>query len=66
MVTFDEDDGTAGNVVLTAMIAPTVSNTVAPTRLTHYSLSRYLAEVAGVAPLGDAATSTSLAAAFQP
>jgi acid phosphatase len=64
VVTFDEDDRTAGNVVLTTVVAPSVSHLVVSTPLTHYSLSRYLAEVAGVAPLGEAATSASLASAF--
>ena len=64
VVTFDEDDRTAGNVVLTTVIAPSVSHTVVSTPLTHYSLTRFLAEVAGVAPLGEAAKSTSLASAF--
>lgn len=64
VVTFDEDDRTADNVVLTTVIAPTVSHAVVSVPLTHYSLSRCLAEVAGVAPLGEAAASTSLAAAF--
>lgn len=64
VVTFDEDDGTAGNVVLTTVIAPSLSHTVVSTPLTHYSLTRFLAELAGVAPLGEAATSASLASAF--
>ena len=64
VVTFDEDDRTAGNVVLTAVIAPSVSHTVVSAPLTHYSLTRFLAEVAGVAPPGEAATSASLGSAF--
>jgi acid phosphatase len=64
VVTFDEDDHTAGNVVLTTVMAPSVSRTVVPEPMTHYSLSRYLADVAGVAPLGEAATSVSLGATF--
>lgn len=64
VVTFDEDDHTAGNVVLTTVIAPSVSGTLVSEPLTHYSLSRYLADVAAVAPPGEAATSASLGAAF--
>lgn len=64
VVTFDEDDRTAGNTVLTTVIAPTVSSERATTPLNHYSISRYLAEVAGVQPLGAAVESPSLAAAF--
>ncbi len=64
MVTFDEDDRTADNVVLTTVIAPTISQIVAGAPLTHYSLSRYLADLGGVAPLGEAATAASFPAAF--
>jgi hypothetical protein len=44
VVTFDEDDRTAANAVLTMVIAPTMSRIVASVPLTHYSLSRHLAE----------------------
>jgi phosphatidylinositol-3-phosphatase len=64
VVTFDEDDRTADNVVLTTVIAPTVSHVVAETPLTHYSLSRYLAELGGVTPLGEAANAQSLRTPF--
>ena len=64
VVTFDEDDRTADNVVLTSVIAPTVSQIVAGAPLTHYSLSRYLADLGGVAPLGEAAAAASFPAAF--
>ena len=64
VVTFDEDDHTADNVVLTTVIAPTVSQVVAGSPLTHYSLSRYLAELGGTAALGEAATAASLRTAF--
>jgi acid phosphatase len=64
VVTFDEDDHTADNLVLAAVIAPTVSHVVAGAPLTHYSLSRYLAELGGASPLGDAATAASLSTAF--
>jgi acid phosphatase len=64
IVTFDEDDGTADNVVLTTVIAPMISHVVTAAPLTHYSLSRFLAELGGVSPLGDAATASSLGTAF--
>jgi acid phosphatase len=64
IVTFDEDDYTADNVVLTVVIAPMVSHVVIGAPLTHYSLSRYLAELGGAAPLGKAATAASLGTAF--
>jgi len=60
VLTFDEDDRTADNVVLTTVIAPMVPQVVAEAPLTHYSLSRYLAELGGASPLEDAATAASL------
>ncbi len=64
VVTFDEDDISGPNTVLTTVIAPTIAqvNTAAP--LTHYSLSRYLSELSGSTPLGDAAPAPSLRPAF--
>ncbi len=64
IVTFDEDDHTADNHVMTTVIAPTVSHVVTAAPLTHYSLSRYLAELGAVSPLGNAADATSFRAAF--
>jgi acid phosphatase len=64
VLTFDEDDRTADNVVLTTVIAPMVPQVVAGAPLTHYSLSRYLAELGGASPLEDAATAASLRTAF--
>ena len=66
VVTFDEDDRTADNLVLTTVIAPTVSQVVAGAPLTHYSLSRYLAELGGASPLGEAATAASLRDGVRP
>ena len=64
IVTFDEDDHTADNNVLTTVIAPTVSHVVADTPLTHYSLSQYLAELGATSPPNEAATAPSLRTAF--
>lgn len=64
IVTFDEDDRTAGNAVLTTVIAPTVSRVVIRAQLNHYSLNRYLAELGGTSPTGQAANVASLGAAF--
>jgi acid phosphatase len=65
VVTFDEDDGSSGNVVLTTVISPYTSHVVSPTPYTHYSLARYLGEVTGTAPLGAAASAPSLRSAFR-
>ena len=51
-------------MVLTTVIAPMVPQVVAGAPLTHYSLSRYLAELGGASPLEDAATAASLRTAF--
>jgi acid phosphatase len=64
IVTFDEDDTNGPNTVLTTVIAPTINAVVTDTALTHYSLTRYLAELAGVPPPGQAASTTSLATAL--
>ena len=65
VVTFDEDDKSADNTVLTAVIAPETSGVVASSSYTHFSLSRYLAEVSGTTPLGAGRTAPSFRAAFQ-
>lgn len=64
VVTADEDDRSADNTVLTSVLTPALSSKVVDTPLTHYSLTRYLAEVLGVEPLAEAADAPDLAAAF--
>jgi hypothetical protein len=64
VVTFDEDDTTGPNTVLTTVISPYTSHIVSSTPYTHYSLTRYLAELTGTTPPGAAATAPSLRAAF--
>ena len=64
IVTADEDDHHSGNTVLTSVLTPRVSHRVVTTELTHYSLTRFLAQVLGVPPLGAGATAPDLAAAF--
>jgi hypothetical protein len=64
VVTADEDDGDHGNRVLTVVANPRLHHHVVRRGLTHYSLSRAYAEVAGVRPLAHAAHSRSLLQAF--
>jgi len=64
VLTADEDHHNAGNVVLTTVIHPSQSHHVVSARLTHYSLTRLFDEVAGLPPLGQAATAPSMAKAF--
>jgi acid phosphatase len=64
VITADEDDSSAGNHVLTVVVAPGVEHEVVTSPLTHYSLTGLLCEVAGVPPLREAAGAPSFAAAF--
>lgn len=64
VVTFDEDDYSAHNTVLTAVLAPGVRSVVARTPLTHYSWTRYAGELAKAPPLRGARTAPSLSAGF--
>jgi acid phosphatase len=64
IVTADEDDKKAGNTVLTSVLTPALSHKVATTPLTHYSLTRYIAQVLGVSPLRNGAHAPDLKAAF--
>lgn len=64
IVTADEDDRHSGNRVLTSVLTPALSHKVARGRLTHYSLTRYIAQVLGVRPLGNGRTAPDLKAAF--
>lgn len=64
VVTADEDDRHSGNMVLTSVLTPRISHEVVTTPLTHYSLTRFIAQVLGVAPLQNGASAPDLRAAF--
>jgi acid phosphatase len=64
VITADEDDYRSGNKVLTVVAHPSLSHKVVTGRLTHYSLSRSYAEVAGVTPLRKADGARSLLRRF--
>lgn len=64
VVTADEDDRHSGNVVLTSVLSAHLAGKVVSTHLSHYSLTRYIAEVLGVPPLGNGRTAPDLRAAF--
>ena len=64
VITADEDDGAHGNRVLTVVAHPDLRHAVVRARLTHYSLSRSYADVAGVRPLRHAADARSLLRRF--
>ena len=64
VVTADEDDGTQGNKVLTVVMHAGTPHRVVTTALTHYSLTRYYAQVNGTTPLLKAGTAPDMRAAF--
>lgn len=64
IVTADEDDKTSGNTVLTSVLTPALTHKVVDTPLTHYSLTRYIAQVLGVSPLQKGADAPDLKQAF--
>ncbi len=66
VVTADEDDHTVGNdnKVLTVVLHPGLSHVVVDTPLTHYSLTRYYAQVLGTEPLLEGGTAPDMQAAF--
>jgi hypothetical protein len=65
IVTFDEDDSSGNNTVLTAVVSPYTSRVRSARPYSHYSLTRYLAEIVGADPLGAARTAPSLRAEFR-
>jgi hypothetical protein len=64
IVTADEDNKKSGNTVLTSVLSPAVSHKVVTAPLTHYSLTRYIAQVLGVKALRNGAQAPDLKAAF--
>jgi phosphatidylinositol-3-phosphatase len=64
VVTADEDDHDQNNLVLTAVVHPSVDHVVVDEPLSHLSLSRFLSEVVDRPPLRDAADAPSLGEAF--
>ncbi len=64
IVTADEDNRKSSNMVLTSVLSPLVRQKVVTSPLTHYSLTRYIAQVLGVPPLGKSATAPDLKSAF--
>jgi acid phosphatase len=64
VVTADEDDKHSGNVVLTSVLTPRLHHRMVTSPLTHYSLTRFIAQVLGVKPLQNGATAPDLKTAF--
>jgi phosphatidylinositol-3-phosphatase len=63
VVTFDEGVGSS-QTVYTAVINPTLHGRTVTTRLTHYSLARWLYRAAAKAPQHNAATAVDMGAQF--
>jgi phospholipase C len=64
VITADEDAPPPGNTVLTVVASRYQQHRVVGTPLTHYSLTRFIDDVAGVRYLRNAATAASLTDAF--
>ena len=64
IVTFDEDDGSGANVVLSVFISPHTSHVASNTAFTHYSWTRYAAQLCGTTPLRAGATAPSFRSTF--
>jgi acid phosphatase len=64
VVTFDEDDRSGDNTVLTTVISPYTSHVISAVHYTHYSLTRYFAELTGTTPLRASVNAPSLRRAF--
>jgi acid phosphatase len=64
VVTFDENDGTTPDRVLTTVLSRVTRHIRSAIRLTHYSWTRYAESLAGARRLGHARTARSLGRAF--
>lgn len=65
VVTFDEDDFSGDNTILTVVISPYTRQVVTSRAFTHYSLARYLAEITSTTPLRSAVTAPTLRSDFR-
>lgn len=64
VITADEDDHLQGNLVLTVVASKYQSQRVVTSALNHYSLTRFIDDVAGTRYLRKAATAHSMKTAF--
>jgi acid phosphatase len=64
IVTADEDDSSQGNKVLTVVMHAGTAHRVVTTHLTHYSWTRYMAQITATTPLLSGATAPDMKAAF--
>jgi phospholipase C len=59
-ITWDEDDGSADNRVLTLVVAPGMGHQSSSRRYTHYSLLATIEDLLGVGRLGEAAHAATM------
>jgi acid phosphatase len=64
VITFDEDDRSAANNIPFVVIDPRLKGKTVTLAANHYSLTRWLDDNAGTAPLNKAATAADLKGAF--
>ncbi len=64
IVTADEDDRSSNNAVLTSVLSTKLSAKVVGSHLTHYSWTRYMAQVIGTTPLLAGANAPDMKTAF--
>jgi hypothetical protein len=64
VVTADEDDKRSGNIVLTSVLSTRLHHKVVSQPLTHYSLTRFIAQVLHQPPLVNGRTAPDMRAAF--
>ena len=60
ILTFDEDDGSAGNSILTIFIGNMVQHGIYANTITHYNVLRILEDMYGLSHAGNAATSATI------
>jgi phosphatidylinositol-3-phosphatase len=63
-ITWDENDGSSGNQVLTVVVSPKTSHVASGTAFNHLSLLRTAEELLGLPLLRNAASATSMRQAF--
>ena len=59
-ITWEEDDGSAGNRVLTLVIAPGLSHSTSSADYNHYSLLATIEDLLGVPRLANATQATAM------
>jgi acid phosphatase len=64
LVTFDEDDHSAGNHVAAVMLHPSLHHRTVPARLDHHDLSAGVSRLVGAKPLHGAVHRRGVLAAF--